>query len=815
MKRIFGFLPDNRFGRLLSALFPLPLLVLCVWAVTAACRPHVKAVELQQDCCPECQALEEQRPQEPAPAVTLCADEAMPAADVTTTTAVPLKYESIPVKSFRVSEISPQVITDADFVDWWFSEWEDCRYIFLPATADRTKLKIIVSSTQTVYLNDTAVKSGAVTDLLSTADTFSVRVGTQECGELRVMQSDRPVVYLSMKTGSIDYVNAKRTNEDSGRMLALSADGTVEYDGEFEKLGAHGNSSWDYSRDKKPYNLKLPEKAKLYGMGKAKKWVLHGNYLDHSMLRNTLGENLAVQADMPFNPQYAYVDLYADGSYRGTYEIFERVQIQKHRVDIRDLEEDTEALNDKELDQYPQKVSGAEKVNEYKADSFRYYDIPNNPDDITGGYLFQTQLSNRYSNLTKTDSGFVTGRGQAFKMNGPKYASKEQMEYISSFVEDFEDALYSKTGYNQKGKHYSDYADVDSLIIGYLIQEIMEDVDGQQASFFFWKDSDLTGDGKLHCGPVWDFDLSLSNFSRSVDDQTGMWLKPDGTPMRYYTALPTNLYVMHQPVHGYGTIDEAAPLGWLGTLYLKEEQRVGELYYEKFDSYLKELTDKTQEGGALITQWGEELQKTGDMNNARWHMYGGKPYKQMGPVHGQNYTECVEYLRNYLGRRYTWMHDFWAPQLAASLAQQLQDDISALPQERYDAEGKAALQEALEAGQQAILAADTYQKVQAAYAQAAAEVMDVPMKEISGDFNDDGKVDIQDAQDLLMYYVKSLAKLPAGTVNATQRRNGDVDGNGRLNAVDALHILRYGTMKMVGLSAEYRFPKAAGSPRGQ
>ncbi|MBQ5334965.1 MAG: CotH kinase family protein [Oscillospiraceae bacterium] len=807
MKRIFGLFPDNRRGKLLAALLSLSAFVCCVLIGAALHRPRVQAVDLHDADCPECAALAAQRPQEPSPDAALFADDAMPAADVTTTTAEPLKYESVPVKSFRVSDISPQVKTDADYVDWWFSEWEDCRYVFLPATADRTKLTITVSSSKQLYLNDVPVKSGAVTDLLSTADSFQVRVGEQDCGELRVMQSDRPVVYLSMKTGSLSYVNAKRTHEDSGAMLALNADGSVEYDGEIEKLGSHGNSSWDYSRDKKPYNLKLPEKAKLYGMGKAKKWVLHGNYLDHSMLRNTLGEELAVHADTPFNPQYAYVDLYADGSYRGTYEIFERVQIQKHRVNITDLEEETEALNDKELDQYPQKVSGAENLTDYQASSFRYYDIPNNPADITGGYLFQTQLYNRYPNLTKTDSGFVTARGQAFKMSGPQYASKAQMQYISSFVQDFEDALYSETGYNKKGRHYSDYADVDSIIIGYLIQEIMQDVDGQQASFFFWKESDLVGDGKLHCGPAWDFDLSLCNFSRSVDDATGQWLKPDGSPMRFYTALPTNLYVMHQPVHGYGHIDEAAPLGWLGTLYLKEEQRVGELYYEKFDGFLRELTDKTQENGALITRWGEELLLTGDMNNARWHMYGGKPYKQIGPEHGKNYTECVEYLRNYLSKHYVWMHDFWAPQLGQSLAEALPDALEGLQLERYDDEGREALDAAVEEGKKAIAAANTYQKVQDAYSDALAAIHDIPMKEITGDFNDDGTTDLQDAQDLLVYYVNSLAKMQTDTVSATQRRNGDVDANGRLNAVDALHILRYGTMKMVGLSAEYRFPK--------
>ena len=121
--------------------------------------------------------------------------------------------------------------------------------------------------------------------------------------------------------------------------------------------------------------------------------------------------------------------------------------------------------------------------------------------------------------------------------------------------------------------------------------------------------------------------------------------------------------------------------------------------------------------------------------------------------------------------------------------------------------GDVICEASVEDTKKAIAAANTYQKVQDAYSDALAAIHDIPMKEITGDFNDDGTTDLQDAQDLLVYYVKSLAKMQTDTVSATQRRNGDVDANGRLNAVDALHILRYGTMKMVGLSAEYRFPK--------
>ena len=70
-----------------------------------------------------------------------------------------LKYSEIPVSSFRVSELSPETDTDLDYTDWWYSEWDDCRYIFLPATADREKLVITYSADEELSLNGVPVKS--------------------------------------------------------------------------------------------------------------------------------------------------------------------------------------------------------------------------------------------------------------------------------------------------------------------------------------------------------------------------------------------------------------------------------------------------------------------------------------------------------------------------------------------------------------------------------------------------------------------------------------------------------------------------------
>ena len=568
-----------------------------------------------------------------------------------------LHYMDIPVTEFQVSDLSPETVTDLDYSDWWYSEWEDCRYLFLPATADRERLTIRYSAGDVLYLDNTPVASGESTALLATSDSFHVTVGNTDCGTLKIMQSNLGCIYLSTKSGGLDALDNDRSITETGTVLMLNADGKTEYSGAIEKLTARGNSSWDYSK-KKPYNLKLPKKENLYGMGKAKKWALLANYLDHSMLRNKLTEEMCKAAGMECVMDSVFVDLYADGSYRGTYQLSERVQIQKNRIPIRDLEEVTEKLNGKALEEYPQRVTGAEKPDEYKPDSYKYYEIANNPDDITGGYLMQFQQWNRYG--YKAKSGFVTSRGQAIAVDGPEYASKAQIKYIRSFVQDMEDAIYSDTGYNAKGKHYSEYLDVDSLVTAYLVQEISENIDATYSSFYLWKDSDLTGDGKIHFSPAWDFDLSYNNFPT-------MRINSDGNIG--YSYKPDNLFAAYFPIHGYEDGGQtsssvsgrmAAGRSWIGQLYQNPDfvKRSAELCTKHFEPFLNSLT---QGDSPYLRELAEQIRPSAEMSNARWHTYGGAKYCVFGSSSGATFMDSVEIVRDYIERRKNWLSDLWVP----------------------------------------------------------------------------------------------------------------------------------------------------------
>lgn len=566
-----------------------------------------------------------------------------------------MKYKDIPVTDFRIENLSPQVETQLDYTEWWYSEWDDCRYIFLPSTANRNNLYISYSASDTVYLDGKAVKSDSYTSMLNEKDEFNISVGNVQYGKLKILQSEIGCIFMSVSNGSINYLDNNRYISEIGSAVMLDENGEIEYSGELEKITAHGNSSWDYSA-KKPYNIKLQDKTNLYGLGKAKKWVLLSNYLDHSMLRNKITEEMCKAAESECVMDSVFVDLYADGSYRGTYQLSERVQIQKNRIDIHNLEEETEKLNKKDLNEYPQKVNGASDASQYIENSYKYYEIPNQPKDITGGYLLQFQQWNRYG--YKSNSGFVTSRGQAVSIESPEYAAKEQVTYIRNFVQEMEDAIYSENGFNSKGKHYTEYLDIDSLVKAYLIQEISMNIDATYSSFFLWKDSDMLGDGKIHFSPAWDFDLSYNNFPTSRVNSEGKI---------GYSYKPNNLFAAYFSIHGYedggktsssGSGRNTYGISWIGQLYKTDEfkEKAAKIYFEDFEPFVSRLTDENK---PYILELADRMRDSAEMNNIRWHTYGGAEYCVFGSSSGADFIESADIVRRFLKSRYLWLNSEW------------------------------------------------------------------------------------------------------------------------------------------------------------
>ncbi|MBR2599663.1 MAG: CotH kinase family protein, partial [Erysipelotrichaceae bacterium] len=79
---------------------------------------------------------------------------------------------------------------------------------------------------------------------------------------------------------------------------------------------------------------------------------------------------------------------------------------------------------------------------------------------------------------------------------------------IQAWLQDAWDAIRSEDGYNSKGKHYSEYIDVESFACMYLMHEYVKSWDVCSGSLLFHRDGQSDSD-KLIAGPMWDLDNTL------------------------------------------------------------------------------------------------------------------------------------------------------------------------------------------------------------------------------------------------------------------------------------------------------------------
>ncbi len=420
-------------------------------------------------------------------------------------------------------------------VNWWQGEGQ--YYLFLPADADTDTLKVDFTASSEVTVDGTAVESGSEVKLEAN------KTYTFACGEavynVYVLKSENvPSLHITTESGSMDAVHASKSHKEPADITIIADGETVMSDEVLEYIKGRGNSTW--ALKKKPYNIKFEEKTDLFGMGKAKKWSLLANYTDKTDIRNMVAFDIADKTGIDFVSKGVSVDLFVDGNYYGNYLLCESVEVGKTRVDINDLEGDTEDVNDKDLDEY---ALGGAQESEYKslkAGTQKWAKIPNNPENITGGYLLEFELPNRY---VEEVSGFITNRNQTIVVKAPEYASEAQVKYISALYQEFEDAVFSPDGYNSKGKHYTEYIDVESFVTMYVFQEYVKNLDAGTTSFYIYKDKDSD---VFVAAPAWDFDYALGNSYGAYDSNISVAAEWWASGLYYKTGndakfLPTIL----------------------------------------------------------------------------------------------------------------------------------------------------------------------------------------------------------------------------------------------------------------------------------
>ena len=275
-------------------------------------------------------------------------------------------------------------------------------------------------------------------------------------------------------------------------------------DGELSEISGgirlRGNSTRHFP--KKPYRIKFDKKQSLFGLEKAKSWVLLAEYIDPSALHNYTA--LTLGGEMPglaFTPTPHKVNVYLNGNYAGLYTLCEQVQENEGRMNI-ELEEITENMVDlKDFNFFISMDIGA------KSD----------PTLVEGESYFYIEEYDKYFELKYPEKS--------------QFASEAQFEsffnQLKTYIKEVMDAFNEKDIDKIKAE-----VNINSLVDYLIIDQIMGEHDHFWKSFnlYYTNTSDNADENdKLNFGPIWDYDWSLHT-------------PYTGEPNQYYKVSDTMYY---------------------------------------------------------------------------------------------------------------------------------------------------------------------------------------------------------------------------------------------------------------------------------
>ena len=245
---------------------------------------------------------------------------------------------------------------------------------------------------------------------------------------------------------------------------------------EIAEMKGRGNYSWGF--EKKSFSLNLDDANNLCGLGSSKKWALIANHYDKSLIRNPMASWVGTKfPNMGWTPQQRPVDLYVNGSFRGSYTLIERINFEGGRLDFDELkaEDDPTDCTD--------------------------------PAKRTGSYLMEWDFRKGAAfNFTAGSRGWV-----GLKEPEDEDFCSAMGSYINGYVDAADKALFG-SNFKDNTNGWKKYIDTASAVDYYLAMEFLKPVDGNMwASVYMYKPR---GE-KIRFGPLWDFDLAEGSANRA------------------------------------------------------------------------------------------------------------------------------------------------------------------------------------------------------------------------------------------------------------------------------------------------------------
>lgn len=419
----------------------------------------------------------------------------------------------------------------------------------------------------TVTVNGVPQTSGATPNDFSSPVEYVV---ANSNGDTRSYTVTITVDYTNMTGLPIVFIN---TNENKpvldketwvpGVYSIMGADGEYIMEGNELEIKGRGNTTWQ--NPKKPYAIKLGKKTELFGMPKHKRWVLLAAYNDKSMIRTDIAFYLAQNySNLRWKQGGELVELILNGQHLGNYYLCEQIKVDENRV----------------RDGYVIEI-------DYRAK------------EANGDIFFKSKLSKL---------NFVVKDPDVEKIS-------EEFRYVENFINNCEQDLA-----NLDSEKYMQYLDIESMVDWYLNSELTKNPD---ASFFLSVYMNVSEDGKLYMGPLWDYDLSFGN--QVYDDGNGS----------------DNGYV------GFTIRNGDRSKIWLKAMFQNPE------FIALLKSKMRVIAADEAKIMAYIDQKHQQLKTSAVYNDKLWNLMCIKGTSEANII--KAYDEQIKYLKDWLHGRIGWL----------------------------------------------------------------------------------------------------------------------------------------------------------------
>lgn len=278
------------------------------------------------------------------------------------------------------------------------------------------------------------------------------------------------------------YIQARmQIIENDGRLNTLKDEPEVDSD---IQIRVRGNSSRRFH--KVGYLFKFTDKNgddksyEVMEMEKDSTWVLHGPFLDKTLMRNYMWYNLSGQI-MEWAPDVRFCEVFLNGDYQGVYVMTEQISLGEGRV---------------EMTEYDGRSSISSYIVCVDRESINDVDYLDNFTEYTRRMRSKVEV----------------------KYPGARKLTPEITDYISRDFSKFEKSLYSYD-YTSRRYGYRSFIDADNFVDYFIINEVTQNTDAGLFSTYLYKD--ISGKLKM-C--VWDFNNCCDNYIEYQQPMAGFFM---------------------------------------------------------------------------------------------------------------------------------------------------------------------------------------------------------------------------------------------------------------------------------------------------